>query len=46
VADGLNIAAIVRENIAREARLMTDESRLYIKVGQEFASHRNSAALR
>jgi hypothetical protein len=39
VADGLNVAAIVRENIAREARLMTDESRLYIKVGQEFASH-------
>ena len=39
VADGANVAAIVRENIARETRLMTDESRLYIKVGAEFASH-------
>jgi hypothetical protein len=39
VADGLTVAAIVRENIARESRLMTDESRLYIKVGAEFASH-------
>jgi hypothetical protein len=39
VADGLNVSAIVRENIVREARLMTDESRLYIKVGAEFSSH-------
>src|SRR5437660_1411710 len=39
IADGLNVTAIVRENIAREARLMTDESRLYISVGEEFASH-------
>jgi transposase-like protein len=46
VADGLNIAAIVRENIAREARLMTDESRLYIKVGSGICVTRNSAALR
>jgi ISXO2-like transposase domain len=30
---------IVRDNIAREARLMTDESRLYIGVGKEFAAH-------
>jgi transposase-like protein len=39
IADGLNVNAIVRENIAREARLMTDESRLYIRVGKEFSSH-------
>jgi transposase-like protein len=36
---GFAVAAIVRENIAREARLMTDESQLYVKVGSEFASH-------
>jgi len=30
---------IVRENIARETRLHTDESKLYFKVGAEFASH-------
>jgi len=39
VADGASVAAIVRENIAREARLHTDESRLYIKVGAEFSAH-------
>ena len=39
VADGATVTEIVRENIARETRLMTDESRLYIKVGKEFASH-------
>jgi transposase-like protein len=38
-ADGETVNAIVRENIAREARLMTDESPYYIKVGTEFASH-------
>jgi transposase-like protein len=38
-ADGLSVTAIVRDNIARESRLMTDESRLYMKVGKEFASH-------
>lgn len=36
---GGEIAAIVRENIAREARLMTDEARFYRTVGKEFASH-------
>ena len=33
------IAPIVRANVAREARLMTDEARHYVKVGREFASH-------
>lgn len=39
VADGPTVTAIVAKNIARESRLMTDESRLYIKIGQQFASH-------
>lgn len=43
VADGASVAAIVRENIAREARLHTDESRLYTKVGAEFAAHETVA---
>jgi transposase-like protein len=38
-ADGESVTAIVRENITRESRLHTDESRLYIKVGAEFAAH-------
>ncbi len=38
-ADGESVAAIVRENIHRETRLHTDESRLYSKVGAEFAAH-------
>ncbi len=33
------VVGIVRENIARESRLHTDESRLYSKVGREFAAH-------
>jgi ISXO2-like transposase domain len=39
VADGPSVDAIVRENIAREANLMTDESHLYMTVGWEFATH-------
>ena len=39
VADGETVAKIVRENIARETRLHTDESRLYPSVGKEFAAH-------
>jgi transposase-like protein len=39
VADAHNVAAIVRENVHRETRLMTDESRLYPTVGKEFATH-------
>src|SRR5271170_2922684 len=38
-ADGVSVNAIVRQNIARETRLHTDESRLYIGVGKEFAAH-------
>jgi hypothetical protein len=38
-ADGETVNAIVRQNIARETRLHTDESRLYIGVGREFAAH-------
>jgi transposase-like protein len=38
-ADSEAVAAIVRENIARETRLHTDESRLYTKVGAQFAAH-------
>lgn len=30
---------IVRENLAREARLMTDENRIYRRLGKEFAVH-------
>jgi transposase-like protein len=33
------ILPIVRANIARESRLMTDEARLYTNVGKEFAAH-------
>ena len=33
------VVEIVRNNITRETRLHTDESRLYRKVGAEFAAH-------
>lgn len=33
------VTAIVRANIARESRLHTDESKLYHRVGTEFAAH-------
>jgi transposase-like protein len=39
VADAANVAAVVRDNVHRESRLHTDESRLYRKVGAEFAAH-------
>jgi len=39
VADGVTVAKIVNENIAHESRLMTDESALYIKPGDNFATH-------
>ena len=42
VVDQLNtrtVGPIVRENVAKEARLMTDEARHYVKVGREFADH-------
>ncbi len=39
VADAANVASIVRDNVHRESRLQTDESRLYPVVGKEFAAH-------
>ena len=33
------IYPIVRANVAREARLMTDEARIYTVLGREFAEH-------
>lgn len=39
VADGDTVGRIVRENIDRESRLHTDESKLYVKPGAEFAAH-------
>lgn len=33
------IHPIVRANIAKEARLMTDEARMYSRIGLEFAEH-------
>jgi transposase-like protein len=38
-ADKETVAGLVRQNIARESRLMTDESKLYIEVGGEVAGH-------
>lgn len=41
-ANGLardEVAQIVRANIAKEAKLTTDESRLYSAVGKEYAAH-------
>ncbi len=34
-----SIGKLVSENIHRESRLQTDESRLYFKVGPDFAAH-------
>ena len=34
-----DVARIVRENIAKESRLHTDEHRMYWQVGEEFAAH-------
>jgi transposase-like protein len=39
VADGDTVSKIVSENIARETRLHTDESKLYVKPGSDFAAH-------
>jgi transposase-like protein len=39
-ADADTVKAILRTNASRASRLMTDESRLYVRVGEEFASHR------
>lgn len=39
VADQATVQNIVKENIAREARLHTDESKLYFGMDKHFASH-------
>jgi transposase-like protein len=39
VADKETVSKIVLENVSKEARLFTDESRLYSGAGQHFASH-------
>lgn len=39
VADKVNVTKVVRENIAKESRLHTDESRLYTGSEEHFASH-------
>jgi transposase-like protein len=38
-SDASTVAKIVNENVARESRLHTDESRLYTKVGAGFTAH-------
>jgi transposase-like protein len=38
-ADGETVSKIVSDNIHRESRLHTDESRLYTKVGAQFLAH-------
>ena len=38
-ADKDTVGSIVRYHVARESALMTDESRLYVEVGAEMASH-------
>ena len=44
-ADGPSVNKIVRDNIERDSFLMTDESRLYMGVGQEFACHQTVTPL-
>jgi transposase-like protein len=39
VADQVTVQSIVKENIARESRLHTDESKLYFGIDKHFASH-------
>jgi hypothetical protein len=39
VADAATVAGIVSQNIAKESRLHTDESKLYKSVGEQFAKH-------
>src|SRR5215218_7085448 len=39
VADQQNVVKIVRENIHRESRLHTDESKLYFREGEHFLQH-------
>jgi transposase-like protein len=37
--DKFEVGRIVRNNVAKESRLHTDESRLYVEVGKEFKAH-------
>jgi transposase-like protein len=39
VADKETVSKIVKENVSKDARLMTDESKLYHGADQHFASH-------
>jgi transposase-like protein len=39
VADKNTVSRIVTDNVARESRLHTDESRLYTEIGGKFAAH-------
>ena len=42
VVDSLSaedVRPIIRKNISKEARLMTDEAKRYVKIGREFAAH-------
>jgi transposase-like protein len=34
-----NVRPIIRQNISKEARLMTDEAKRCVKIGREFAAH-------
>lgn len=38
-AGGDKVHPIVLDNLAREARLMTDEARMYKTIGKQFSSH-------
>jgi transposase-like protein len=38
-ADSATVIRIVRTNVSRESKLMTDESKLYTRIGAEFFSH-------
>lgn len=38
-ADAETVAKIMRENVHKESRLHTDESKLYHRIGKEFAAH-------
>jgi transposase-like protein len=40
VANAETVGKIVMDNVARESRLHTDESRLYPTIGENFAAHR------
>jgi transposase-like protein len=39
VADSSTVAGIVRDNVRKESRLQTDESKIYKTLGKEFAAH-------